>query len=318
MARSASSLFSRSMMHTAATLHYVEGLSQVEVARRMEVSTASVSRLLARAREEGVVRIEVVGPDEASELGGELRAALGLAAARVVEGRDRGAPAVLAAQVAALVREGVPAEGAIVAIGWGRTVQGVIGAGLPQIPGATVVPTSGGMNETAAHFQINEFVRVAAEQMGGEARLLHAPSLPSRELREMFSRDRETARMLALWSRIDVAVVGIGDFGTATTNRDAVLAGGGAEFIAGDVVRHYFDEDGALIDWPGHDDLLAVAPDQLRRIPRAIGVAAGREKVRAIIGAARSRMINAVVTDSRTARLVLERLRGADGPDGRA
>ncbi|TIU23952.1 MAG: MarR family transcriptional regulator, partial [Mesorhizobium sp.] len=48
------------MLHTVAKLHYEAEMSQVDIARRLGVSTATISRLLQRARAEGIVRIEVL------------------------------------------------------------------------------------------------------------------------------------------------------------------------------------------------------------------------------------------------------------------
>ena len=43
-----------------AKLHYEADMSQVEIARKIGVSTASVSRLLHKARALGIVKIEVL------------------------------------------------------------------------------------------------------------------------------------------------------------------------------------------------------------------------------------------------------------------
>ncbi|TIT85086.1 MAG: winged helix-turn-helix transcriptional regulator, partial [Mesorhizobium sp.] len=48
------------MLHTVAKLHYEAEMSQVDIARQLGVSTATISRLLQRARAEGIVRIEVI------------------------------------------------------------------------------------------------------------------------------------------------------------------------------------------------------------------------------------------------------------------
>lgn len=298
-------LLNRRMMHTAARLHYLDGLSQVEVARRMEVSTATISRLLGLARDEGIVRIQVLDLDEADGQADKLAAALGLTFVRVTES-DKAA--ALSTQVGALLSEAGLAPGAVVAIGWGRTVQSVISAGLPRIPEVVVVPTTGGMQETASHFQINEFVRMAAEQMGGEARLLYAPSMVSPELLSVLSRDPATARLTELWARVDAAIVGIGAYLRDGTTTDMGFGADQAARVAGDVVRHYFDRDGAEIRWPGQENQMSIGRAQLERIPLAIGVAMGRDKARSIIGAARSGMINALVTDTRAASEMLDLL----------
>jgi DNA-binding transcriptional regulator LsrR (DeoR family) len=48
----------------------------------------------------------------------------------------------------------------------------------------------------------------------------------------------------------------------------------------------------------------------------SIGVATGREKVRAVLGAARSGMVNALVIERLVARLMLEHLEGASDTAG--
>jgi DNA-binding transcriptional regulator LsrR (DeoR family) len=164
------------------------------------------------------------------------------------------------------------------------------------------------MHETASHFQINEFVRTAAQQMQGDARFLHAPSHVSTELRSVLSRDPDTARILESWRRADAAILGIGNFQGATGNHADGFDSDDASRVVGDVVRHYFDENGNEIGWPGQENLMAISREHLRRIPLSIGVATGREKVRAVLGAARSGMINALVTERLVARLMLERL----------
>lgn len=296
-------LLNRTLMHTAAKLYYIEGVPQLQVAERMQVSTATVSRLLAGAREEGIVKFEVPDLAEVDELGDALSAALGLTSVRVLESEK---PAALATQVDGLLNASGLGAGKVLAIGWGRTVQSVIQAGLPRLPGVIVVPTMGGMHQTASHFQINEFVRNVAEQTQGEACFLFAPSLASKELRDELLRDPATARVLELWGRTDAVIVGVGDFQHAQSMRDMEFAPEMANRIAGDVARHYFDVDGQIVDWPGYANLMAITPEQLRRAPLSIGVAVGRSKAQSIIGAARSGMINALVTDLRAGLAVLE------------
>src|SRR5688572_24255161 len=46
-------------LRLAARLYYIDGMGQTEVARFVNVSQSKVSRLLAQARERGIVRISV-------------------------------------------------------------------------------------------------------------------------------------------------------------------------------------------------------------------------------------------------------------------
>jgi DNA-binding transcriptional regulator LsrR (DeoR family) len=166
------------------------------------------------------------------------------------------------------------------------------------------------MSQHAQHFQSNEFSRRAAEVTGGTPHFIHAPYLPAAEALDFFLAERSVQESVALWERLDAAVVGIGlpygldrpTQGGATTP-DADLAQ-----AAGDVVRHYFDRDGNILQWKGEGRMIAVSTDQLRAAPLVIGVAVGDQKVPSIIGAAKARLINTLVTDTRTAEAVLDGL----------
>ena len=179
---------------------------------------------------------------------------------------------------------------------------------MPRLAGVTLVPCSGGLDEVAQHYQVNEFVRIAAEQAGGTPRFIHAPYLPADRLREFIVSDEATGGNLDLWDRIDVALVGIGPpysadpgvGGPTSAPRDPGLAA-----AAGDVLRHYYDVEGQPLSWAGEDRLLAVTPDQLRRTPVVIGAAASRAKAASILGAARAGLIDVLVTDLRAAEAVL-------------
>jgi DNA-binding transcriptional regulator LsrR (DeoR family) len=302
-------LASRTLLHTVAKMHYVSDMSQVEIARRLDLSTATVSRLIRRAREEGIVRIEVRELAAEDAIGGELAARLGLQQAIVVDStHEGGGIAALAAPVHALLGTLGLGASTVFAIGWGRTVWEVVRSGLPRLPGITLVPCSGGLDEVAQHYQTNEFVRIAAEQLGGTPRFIHAPYLPADRLREFIVSDAATGSNLDLWDRIDVALVGIGPpyaaeaavGGPTSAPRDAGLA-----TAAGDVLRHYYDVEGQPLPWEGESRLLAVTPDQLRRTPVVIGAAASRAKAASIIGAARARLIDVLVTDLRAAEAVM-------------
>lgn len=293
-----------------AKLHYESDLSQVMIAKQLGVSTATISRLLQRARAEGIVRIEVrdlVAPDT---VGLRLAERLGLRRVQVIDAPVANAGVALASPLGAMVRAEGLGPGSVLAVGWGRAIRTVMETGLPQIPGVLVVPATGGLQQQAPHFQINEFVRLAADSLGGVPYFLHAPYLPSAEARPSFLADPAISESVALWDRIDVAIVGVGlphalnapEASVATVSEQSLVG------AAGDVIRHYFDPAGNLIAWEGDARLIAVSPAQLRAAKLCIGVATGEAKAVPIIGAARAGLITALVTDLRTTEAILAQL----------
>jgi DNA-binding transcriptional regulator LsrR (DeoR family) len=294
-----------------AKMHYESNIAQVEIARKLGVSTATISRMLTSARALGIVKIEVLDPSQPSDMSKKLTKALGLKRSVVVDPPSTGILSALAGPLGVLISELGLKAGSVMGIGWGRAVREVISTGLPRIPGIDIVALNGGLQQAAPHFQTNEFVRKAAEQMGGIPHFLHAPYLSSVELKDAFLSDpfvRETTR---LWDRLDCAVVGIGlphaknsPDASAATISEQELPG-----VAGDVIRHYVDIRGNLLMWEGEMRLIAASADQLRKAGLAIGVAAGVEKAASILSAARSGMVRALVTDTSTAQAVLNLLK---------
>ena len=66
------------MMHMVAKLHYQSDMAQVDIAKKLGVSTATISRLLNKARAAGIVRIEVVELTSPEEITADLIAATGV------------------------------------------------------------------------------------------------------------------------------------------------------------------------------------------------------------------------------------------------
>ena len=104
-------------------------------------STATISRLLQRARAEGIVRIEVLDLATPEDITRQLVQGLKLRDAAVVETPAAGTLAALAAPLGGLLRRARIVAGSVVAIGWGRAVREVIRAGLPRMPGVLTVLT---------------------------------------------------------------------------------------------------------------------------------------------------------------------------------
>jgi DNA-binding transcriptional regulator LsrR (DeoR family) len=300
----------RAILHTVAKLHYEGELSQVQIAKQLGMSTATISRLLQRARAEGIVRIEVRDIFSPDALGAQLAAKLGLRDVVVVDAPPAGVLPALAVPLSRMLLAAGLRAGSVLMIGWGRTISAVIEAGLPHLPGIKVVPSTGGMQQHAQHFQSNELTRRAAEATGGVPHFIHAPYLPAAEALDFFLADSSVQDSVALWDRMDVAVVGIGQpyglehrstGGPAHDDADLVDA-------AGDVVRHYFDRAGRIIDWAGEGRMIGATCQQLQATKLVIGVAVGEAKAASIIGAARARLVTTIVTDTRTAEAVLDAL----------
>jgi DNA-binding transcriptional regulator LsrR (DeoR family) len=298
---------------TAAHLYYVEERSQDEVAKQLGVSRSTVSRLLAEARQTGVVRIEVTAQPPVEGFEDELAGQLGLERVYVAQGAaapdDPGV--VLAGAVGQALLDSELRAGDALLVSWGRATWSISHADLPKIPGVVVVPALGGLNDEQPWVQTNEIARRIAARLEGSVLLLHAPAVPSAELRESLLTDESIRAALTRWDDAAAALVGIGAWAQAQPVPPSLLSmdAEALRATAGDVVGRLFDANGAPMPYATEAQLLGISRDQLARIRRRIGVAVGTQKVEAIVAAARSRLVNVLVTDVITASALSARRR---------
>jgi deoxyribonucleoside regulator len=306
----------RLMLH-AARLYYEEDRTQAEIARTLKTSRPMVSRLLQQARQEGIVQIKIVDPSaRISLLEKQLLAAFPLTDGVVVatEGDTLDAARRRVGQAAARYLERAVQDGDRVGIGWGRTLYETVGALEPHRRAhITVVPLIGGLGQIAPVFQVHELARGLAESFGGTWQNFYVPALAeSDQVAASLLRSVDVRQTTALWQNLNLAVVGIGnvDLGTdmqmlfvnyLDTEAQARLHHAQA---VGDICVRFFDLQGHACS-KAIGGVVGITLDQLRQVPRVIGVAGGKSKAKAILGALRGHCIHALITDEAAARQVL-------------
>jgi deoxyribonucleoside regulator len=296
----------------ASRLYYELGETQSRVAELLGVTRPQVSRLLKRARAEGIVEIRIV--DQAateSPAGEELRRRFALAAVHLAPplmGPEEISRRMIGRLGADVLRASIR-DGAVVGIGDGASISAVADATAADEPlhetGAIVVPLCGGYWFGGP---AREPFRRVADGIGGVPLGLLAPGLVDDPATKRSLVAHAGVRRIAdLWERLEVAAFGIGGPTWSATALGAEVA---AELEAagavGEVLVSPFDIDGRLVGATLRDRTIAFDARELGRIPVRLGVAGGPAKVRPILGALRGGLVTHLVTDQRTAEAVLE------------
>jgi len=73
----------------------------------------------------------------------------------------------------------------------------------------------------------------------------------------------------------------------------------------GDVCLRFFDREGEPVRTELDSRLIGISLDDLKRVPRVIGVAGGARKIEALRGALLGRYMNVLITDRFTATKLL-------------
>jgi DNA-binding transcriptional regulator LsrR (DeoR family) len=307
---------STALVHQVARLFFEQQLTKVEIAARLGISRFRVARLLDRALADGVVRIEFRDtPAQDRALGLQVAECFGIGRC-VVAAADAAGTAVT--RLAAEVVDGVLEPGETIGIAWGSTVARVVRA-MPSRddPSIDVVQLAGSSTRLDADSDPGDLTRILAERLGAQLHRIHAPAfVESAELRTALVRQAEVAATVERFSTVDVALLGIGAFGSAdgaassSLLRSGALADAEIDRLAGlgavgDLLVHPFTADGAFVAPDLAARAIAISIDELRRVPSTVAVAAGPAKIGAIRGALRTGVVGVLVTDAQTAASLL-------------
>ncbi|NRQ32685.1 MarR family transcriptional regulator [Nonomuraea sp. NN258] len=306
VAPEAQARFPHELMYAAAHQYYLEDATQGDIAKRLGVSRATVSRLLTEARKQGIVEIRVHRPAtlEDGPLAAEVAAALNLRRVYLVPKVSGPALGPWLAPGVARALAGVGLEsGDVVLVSSGTTVYECAREGLGRFPGVTIAPAVGGQEEPQPWFQTNETTRILAERVGGVPAYLYAPAMPGPELFYSLKHEPSVRRVMDLWARAKCAIVGVGSAPLMRQMMPSFMPrdADSLRHAVGDVCSRIYDRDGAPVSYPGSERLVATGLDELRRVPASIAVAVGAEKVLSIVAGARGGYFNQLVTDTPTA-----------------
>ncbi len=294
---------------------YLIGETQVEIARDLGLDPSTVSRYLKRARDEGVVRVEIRPPMRRNvDLGRQLADVFGLSRVVVASADDEGDMSFLA-NVAADYVGTVLRNGMRVGLGWGTTLSATVGCMEPgAVSDLIITQLAGGLSDPVPGIQGHELARhLASLYPGSLVHYLHAPSIvDSPAIKEAMLSDSSVQAALALAAQSELALVGIGEIGPeATLLRSSQITQADLDLlredgVVGSMNGRFFCRDGKP---GGHLDArtIAIEWDQLAAIPLVVAIAEGLPKVEAILGALKTGAVDVLITDEATAVALADR-----------
>ena len=307
------------LLATVAAMYYLDEMTQNAIADELGLSRVKVYRLLKQARDEDVVQIFVNWPQRRDgELEAELAAAFGLDEALVLQASPNAhiSSLEMLGQMGARFLEERLTAGATLAICLGRSTYEVIQAIRPNFRvHVNVAQALGSMPSTLGELDSAALARQLAQKLGGDVHYLPAPFMAEDAAdAAVLRRQRTVAATLDKARAADIALLGIG---TATPARSSFVRAGyvtaaalkayAATGVVGDMAGRLFDGAGAERPQEVNARVIGLTLEDLRTIPLAMAVAMGEEKVDAVLGALRTGVLDVLVTDDRTARLVLAR-----------
>lgn len=295
-------------------LYYEENLNQDEIVSRLHISRSTISRLLAQARQEGIIKIVVVPPTGTyAALESSLEEKYGIEEVIISEVAVSTSPQVIArglGTAAASYLHRVIHENDVVGVSWGYTLRGMVSALEPKdFPNVRIVQMTGGIGKPESEAHATDLCHQMARTLSCKLALLPAPGVvQNRQTRDVYLMDEHVRTAINLLPSITLAFVGIGSLNSYSISMrdetiltradlDEVIANG----AVGDIALRFIDTNGQPVQAELNERIIGIDIEHLRQIPRVVGVAGGENKIEPIRAALRGKLLNVLITDQATA-----------------
>ncbi|CAN7300136.1 sugar-binding transcriptional regulator [Mesorhizobium sp. LjRoot246] len=304
----------------AAWMYFVEQMTQNEIADVLGVGRVTIVRMLADARARNEVKITIESElSEIVRLERALEKTFGLQQALVAPLSAPNADPIpaISAKTGSFLSDTMK-SGMRVGVGWGQTLF----SSLPFISAKSltdfkVISLLGGVG-VVRRFNPAEFAWRFAQIFQGDGYLIPTPAVvDSVETKIALVERCGLQEVFEMANVLDAVLLSVGGIASATTfsrggflkeaDREALLARG----AVGDLLFHFFDRNGDLVDHPVNSHVMSVDVDRLRKAPIRILTSGGEEKTEALLGAMTLIAPTILITDEESARRMLDAVSGS-------
>lgn len=306
------------LMIKISNYYYNDDLNQSKIAEIVGINRVQVNKLLKKAKQIGIVKINIINKlEESKDISSQIKEKsklneviispyIGLSQKENIQAIGEKA----ASYIANLIR-----DEKLIGLGWGTSIYDMVMSLNPDMPcHFTAVPLIGGVGETNPILSMNTMVRVFAEKFKANWIPLDIPFIvEDKKIKDSLFANPIVKRVIDAWNKLDMAIVGI----SSDIEHSPLLKNGflGKEQLislekrgyVGGILNHFFDNSGNICLPEIENKLINISLEQIKKTNKVIAIAGGVEKVNSIITAIKSGFINILITDSETG-LILSRL----------
>ncbi|MDJ0661304.1 MAG: sugar-binding domain-containing protein [Crocosphaera sp.] len=301
-------------MARVAHLYYVLGLTQSEIADRVSVTRFKVNRILAQARAQGMVRIEIDVPfHERLNQESRLVERFGLESAFVCPSES--VPDISLSEIigryAANVAASMLFDGATVATSWGETLHRLAQSIDPSAARNLSVVSMIGSLATRSSQDRFEAASVLAERLGAECFYLPGPMLcDSIAAKDAINAQPAAQKAMQMAKSADIALLSIGGAGMSSIRAATILSDDAYRRVVeagaiGNFLGRFIGPTGAPLEHEMNTRCIGIGPEDIDDIPCRILCAGGAAKVAAVRAVLKRGKVTTLVTDSMTAEGLL-------------
>lgn len=300
--------FEENLMVKISWYYYMEEMTQQAIADRLGISRMRVIKLLEKARQTGVIQFHISSSFDKRH---------SLETALMEKYHLKDCYAVPTNPDSSGVNDTI-AKAASIYIGNHITDNCYINFGYGDTSSRTIAYLARNLETSASFVSLTGGVSYYLPSSGSNifnAKLYLIPSPLIMSSPEMAAAIRQESSIKEVSDMIKLAsmtIVGIGAMDDdATIVKSSILSHNDFLLLnmkgaVGDIICHFIDKDGNLVDTEVDSRLVSVPLSTLNRLENVIGVAAGTHKVSAIAAALKGGYLDILITDERTAEMLCQ------------
>ncbi|MDD3823070.1 MAG: sugar-binding transcriptional regulator [Sphaerochaetaceae bacterium] len=305
----------RDYLVSIARRYYVDERSQQQIAQEFGLSRPTVSNLLRKCRELGIVQIKIEdGYPYATAAGDELKKRYRLDHAIIVPSTDDDNVMTAVGTVAAEYTTSLLAEHIRIGIAWGTSLYHMVHQ-LPheRVKDSSVVQLMGGFGASSPQYDGADLAREFSKRIHAQYYPLQCPVLVKNIMvKELLLKELGIKETMQRTKSLDLAFVGISSnfpnqsamvrAGFVTEKEAKEIQDAGA---VGHLCGYSFDSEGKLLDISYNHRIIGIDFHDFLAIRTRVGIAYGVQKAQAIRASLIGGHITTLITDEVTANQIL-------------
>ena len=304
-----------------AHMYYKQNMTLKEIAKVFSISLATISRLLKKGKQIGIIKIIVdSSSNRLLDLEFKLKEVFGLDEVISVDFEEVNSIEItkkLVAIEAAHHLANILKNGDILGISWGSTIYNVVNNfNSKRKINVDVVQLHGNCSSVPIELNSSDLVRKMKNMFSGSYYFINSEAIVDNKItKNIIMNDSSLRRAFLLHKSINIALLGVGVSDPESINypykdqlKDEEIQELVDKNIVGDVNFSFFDINGNIHRTNLNDRIVTISTNNLIKIRKKFVVAAGLEKTNAIIGALNAKLINVLVIDRLTLENILAKI----------